>query len=551
MTIVSIIFFILSCAVNLKQHFAILFSRTFIFILFSLSVLSYKILFLDDLSKGISIFGGLFNITYINSTFNIFIYLLSLFIILFNSYYPRNVLRNDGYNIFSKFTVSKNISNTGDERYRITEYSLILLFILTGGQFLMASSDIVSVFLSIELQSYGLYILCTTYRNSETSTSSGLTYFLIGGLASCFILLSTSLLYANSGCTSLESFYIISNIYESLENIKGYNSISVYNWYNSYYLYISLIILSIGFLIKISAAPFHFWSPDVYDGVPTVVTTFISILPKITILIFILDILININVNLYEENWTSIFIVSSLLSLVIGTVLGLTQTRIKRLFAYSTISHIGFLLLALGNNSRESIQAFLFYLIQYSVSNLNAFFILITIGYSLYTYVYKENKNNKTEVYEIVSEEDVKKELNNSPIQYIDQLKGYFYVNPLLSLSLAITLFSFAGVPPLIGFFAKLMVLSASIDNEYIFMSIVAILTSVIGGVYYLAIIRKIFFEDSIYTINNSKYNNNIKLSSSLTITISILTSIMMLFILIPTEFLNFLLIISMILLNY
>jgi len=154
-------------------------------------------------------------------------------------------------------------------------------------------------------------------------------------------------------------------------------------------------------------------------------------------------------------------------------------------------------------------------------------------------------------VYEIVSEEDVKKELNNSPIQYIDQLKGYFYVNPLLSLSLAITLFSFAGVPPLIGFFAKLMVLSASIDNEYIFMSIVAILTSVIGGVYYLAIIRKIFFEDSIYTINNSKYNNNIKLSSSLTITISILTSIMMLFILIPTEFLNFLLIISMILLNY
>jgi len=229
MTIVSIIFFILSCAVNLKQHFAILFSRTFIFILFSLSVLSYKILFLDDLSKGISIFGGLFNITYINSTFNIFIYLLSLFIILFNSYYPRNVLRNDGYNIFSKFTVSKNISNTGDERYRITEYSLILLFILTGGQFLMASSDIVSVFLSIELQSYGLYILCTTYRNSETSTSSGLTYFLIGGLASCFILLSTSLLYANSGCTSLESFYIISNIYESLENIKGYNSISVYN----------------------------------------------------------------------------------------------------------------------------------------------------------------------------------------------------------------------------------------------------------------------------------------------------------------------------------
>jgi len=140
------------------------------------------------------------------------------------------------------------------------------------------------------------------------------------------------------------------------------------------------------------------------------------------------------------------------------------------LFAYSTISHVGFILLALSISSIESTQAFLFYLVQYSISNLNAFFILIAIGISLYSYV-SNNKEDK----ELLDK-------NNSPIQLITQLKGYFYINPFLALSLAITIFSFAGIPPLVGFFAKQMVLSAALDKGYIFMAIVAILTSVIGA---------------------------------------------------------------------
>jgi NADH-ubiquinone oxidoreductase chain 2 len=198
----------------------------------------------------------------------------------------------------------------------------------------------------------------------------------------------------------------------------------------------------------------------------------------------------------------------------------------------------------------------------------------------LYLYVYK--KTNNDEIIE-TQDSDIKyynklkkatpiwKERNNSPIQLINQMKGYFHINPLLSLSLAITLFSFAGVPPLIGFFAKLMVLSASIDNGYIFMSIVAILTSVIGGVYYLAIIKQIFFEKSDYILNpnlnnlnltgfyknnnhlyNINYNvNNIVLSGSLTIIISIFTSIILLFIFMPAQILNVTSIISMIIFNY
>lgn len=167
---------------------------------------------------------------------------------------------------------------------------------------------------------------------------------------------------------------------------------------------------------------FHFWSPDVYDQIPTVVTSFVAIIAKISILI-ILFILIHF---LYNE-WILNLLLSSLISILIGSILGLTQSRIKRLYAYSAISHIGFILLALSIYSNESIVAFLFYLVQYTLSNINLFFITIIIGYSLYLY------NNK-----LLSDE--------SPLQLISQLKGYSNINPMLALSLAITLFSFAGI---------------------------------------------------------------------------------------------------------
>jgi NADH-ubiquinone oxidoreductase chain 2 len=142
--------------------------------------------------------------------------------------------------------------NKKGEQFKIIEYPLIILFIVTGSMFLISASDLVSIFLSIELQSYGLYLLSTLYRNSELATSGGLTYFLLGGLSSCFILLGTSLLYSNSGLTNLDGLYIIT----SLSDITGSNNIS--SLYNDVYINISLLILSVGFLFKVSAAPFHF-----------------------------------------------------------------------------------------------------------------------------------------------------------------------------------------------------------------------------------------------------------------------------------------------------
>jgi NADH-ubiquinone oxidoreductase chain 2 len=213
---------------------------------------------------------------------------------------------------------------------------------------------------------------------------------------------------------------------------------------------------------------------------------------------------------------------------------------------------VGFLLLALGIHNIESIQAFIFYLIQYSLSNFNAFIILITIGYT-YAYYHKNTKNDLT----LQSMADYKKELENlSPVEYIDRLKGFFYINPFLSLSLAITLYSFIGIPPLVGFFAKQMVLSSALDNGYIFISLVAILTSVISAVYYLYIVKHMFFEKSVYKLSNSftnyfdnsKTNNSntqIGVSSSLSMLISLLTLIILSFIFIYNELYNLISIIS------
>ena len=543
---------LISNALTLRKDKSILFSRVVMVSLIHTSFLAYNNLFFLALDKGIGIFGGLFHVTVFTQIFNIFIFILTALILTLTSFYPRKVFLNQisslSFLLLGKFNYNKTkISNKMAGQFRILEYSLIIVFVLSGAVFLMSASDLISIFLAIELQSYGLYIMSTLYRDSEQSTSGGLTYFLIGGLASCFILLGSSLLYANSGTTSLEGIYVISSISEVYGNLGQSFNGEVLAWYKPYYIHISLILLAVGFLVKISAAPFHFWSPDVYDAIPTIVTTFVAIIAKISIFIFFLELVYYTEKTLFVFSWTNCLLISSLFSLIIGSVLGLTQFRIKRLYAYSTISHVGFILLALSVNSVESIQAYIFYIISYSITNLNAFVILVTIGFSLYLYVYKDEKHSDNLIDE-----------NNSPIQLISQIKGYFYVNPFLALSLAITLFSFAGVPPLIGFFAKQMVLSAALSNGYVFMVLIAILTSVTSAVYYLSLIKNMFFYNDQYIINpslekinligniqNSEKENsekvnfkpeNIVLSSSLSITISILTLFLLIFIFIPNE---------------
>ena len=398
------------------------------------------------------------------------------------------------------------------------------------------------MYLSIELQSFSLYVLSTLYRDSESSTSAGLKYFLLGGLSSCLILFGAGLLYAYTGLTNFESIYSLVSLYyiEINNNFIEF----IYPFFSkelSGSIFLGIIFIFVGFLIKISAAPFHNWSPDVYDETPTIVTIWLTIIPKISILILLLDLYVHIDLidqltlfsklNAFKLNIDEVtkylLLITSLFSLIIGSVVGLAQNRIKRLLAYSTISHIGFILLALAIHTKQSIDSFIFYIIQYIITNLNIFLIIIAFSYLINKSINKNQLNN-----------------NIKDIRYISEFKGQFFLNPLISLSFSICLFSMAGIPPLIGFFSKQYVLYSAIKGGYNFIALIAILVSVISASYYLKIIKTFFINDE--SNNNVNNNTNINtnsddeiLSNFHSFLISTLTLAILFFIFKPTLILN------------
>jgi NADH-ubiquinone oxidoreductase chain 2 len=459
------------------------YNRISTLILFYAGALTLNALYIQSIGSGIGIYSGLFQITTISQFFDIFIYLIGATILMA---WPSN------------------------KKYHMTEYSLIVLFSIFGASLLISSADLISIYLSIELQSFGVYVLASLYRDSESATSAGLKYFLLGGLSSCMILLGIGLIYSYTGLTNIESIY-------SLISVSDNDIV------RSSILGLSLIV--IGFLFKIAAAPLHNWAPDVYDDSPTIVTIWLTIMPKISILILLLELITHINM---ESLWISetvikyLLLISSSLSLLLGTIVGLSQTKIKRLLAYSTISHVGFILLALAISTEQSIESMIFYIIQYTITNLNFFLILIALSY-----VY----SNK-----------------NSDIEFISELKSQFSYNPLLSLGLSISLFSMAGIPPLIGFFSKQFVLSSAIQNGYYFMAIIAILVSVISASYYLKIIRVLHTEVDELNINSNKESSLTNIHS---FSISILTIMILLFVLKPSIILSSIRILSLSLFYY
>jgi len=458
----SILILIVAKALPLIKISSIHFTRISAIILILSGILSFNILYIQSIGSGIGIYSGLFQITNISQTIELFLLIIGSIILIGWPTIPQSLGKDAGFK---------------ENKYSI-DYSIIILFSTLGSSLLVSSFDLISLYLSIELQSFGLYILSTLYRNSESSTNAGLKYFLLGGLSSCIILLGTGIIYAYTGLTQLESIYTLISSTNIDYILQG--------------TLLGIILIFIGLLFKISAAPLHNWSPDVYDETPTIVTIWLTIMPKISILILLLEIYTQINIygisptdlpvlgaisNIFTDGVVkNIFLISSVLSLIIGTVVGLAQIKIKRLLAYSTISHIGFMLLALAINTEQSIDSFLFYLIQYIITNLNIFLILLAISY----YNYNTSKESNLTI-------------NNGQggdIKFIKELQGLFFANPLLSLTFSISLFSMAGIPPLIGFFSKQFVLYSALDQGYYFISILAIIVSVISASYYLKIIK-------------------------------------------------------------
>jgi NADH-ubiquinone oxidoreductase chain 2 len=531
------------------------FTRISAIILLLSGILSFNILYIQSIGSGIGIYSGLFQITNISQTIEIFFLLIGSIILIG---WP--IINNKNIND----TVTKNSPLDNQPKYIgkletneiAIDYSIIVLFSTLGSSLLVSSFDLISIYLSIELQSFGLYILSTIYRNSENSTNAGLKYFLLGGFSSCIILLGFGIIYSYTGMTQLESIYTLlsAGAYQNIDYIiQG--------------TLLGIVLIIIGLLFKIAAAPLHNWSPDVYDETPTIVTIWLTIMPKISILILLLEIytivtiallqpsfwqgqeyiyldILNYSTNLLSINIVkNILLISSIFSLIIGTVVGLAQIKIKRLLAYSTISHIGFMLLAIAINTEQSIDSFLFYLIQYIITNLNIFFILLAISYIKY--------NDKINL----------KNLEILDIKYIKDLQGLFSMNPLLSLTFSISLFSMAGIPPLIGFFSKQFVLYSAIDQGYYLLSIIAIIVSVISASYYLKIIKIIHLSPAAQAQESKEDNRQalipsplaaetFKLSSFHSFIISSLSLFILFFIFKPTLILSSTQVLSLTLFN-
>ena len=325
------------------------------------------------------------------------------------------------------------------------EYPILILSSVLGMMIMISSNDLIVFYMGLELQSLALYVLATFNRDQLKSSEAGLKYFVLSALSSGLLLYGCSLIYGFSGSTN---FDIISNTLNS----------------NEYVLTFGIVFILVGLAFKISAVPFHMWAPDVYEGSPTTVTLFFTMVPKIAALTVFIRFLYVPFLNLLDQ-WQMIIIFLSIASMVFGAIAAIGQTKIKRIIAYSSIGHIGYTLAGLATGSNDGIQSSIIYISIYVLMNLALFSCLLML-------------KRKDQYYE-----------------NLEDLSGLSNNHPLLSLSLLIILFSLAGIPPLAGFFAKLYVFKAVIAQSMYFLAIVGLLSTVIAAFYYLRIIKIIYFD--------------------------------------------------------
>ena len=371
------------------------------------------------------------------------------------------------------------------------EINILILISLLGLMLLISSFNFITFYLAIELQSLSFYILTASKRKSALSIEAALKYFILGSIASSFILFGSSIIYGVFGTLNFGNIYLILlNIYY-LENINLI--IGIINGF---------LFILIGIFFKMGAAPFHFWLPDVYEGAPNNITAFFAIVPKIAfigILIrFIFDILIDIS-YFFEI----IFYICSILSMLIGSLGALQQKKIKRLLAYSSISHVGFIFIGFTSNLLDNIPYILLYIIIYIIMSINLWTSYLSL------------------------------KINNKPIKYLTDLSNIFNFNKILAFIIILNIFSMSGIPPLAGFFSKLFLFISAIKAKYYGLIFFSILISILSSFYYLRIIKIIFFEK----VNKKLFINQISKLNSIILIIN--TQFLFLFFLCP----NFILI--------
>tara|TARA_B100000674_G_scaffold439722_1_gene402197 strand:+ start:200 stop:1618 length:1419 start_codon:yes stop_codon:yes gene_type:complete len=348
------------------------------------------------------------------------------------------------------------------------EYPILILSSVLGMMIMISSSDLIVFYMGLELQSLALYVLATFNRDEIKSSEAGLKYFVLSALSSGLLLYGCSLIYGFTGSTN---FNIIASELNSSE----------------YALTFGIVFILVGLAFKISAVPFHMWAPDVYEGSPTSVTLFFTIVPKIAALTVFIRFLYVPFLNLIDQ-WQMILVFLSIASMVFGAVAAIGQTNLKRLVAYSSISHVGYALAGLATGSNEGIQSSVIYITIYVLMNLGLFSCLLMMKRNN---IYHEN---------------------------IEDLSGLSKNHPLLSLCLLIILFSLAGIPPLAGFFAKFYIFKSVLEQSMFFLAIVGLLSTVIAAFYYLRLIKIIYFDKE-----KEKYDTNHSLWLRFSLTLSTL----------------------------
>lgn len=352
--------------------------------------------------------------------------------------------------IGSAVTLIMSVGFAKSERFDKFEFPVLIVLCTLGMMLMIAANDMLGLYLGLELQSLAIYVLAAFNRDSLRSTEAGLKYFVLGALSSGMLLYGISLVYGYTGHTGFDE---IAAALSGSERQLG--------------LVFGLVFVLAGLAFKISAVPFHMWTPDVYEGAPTPITAFMAAAPKMAAM----ALTVRVTMSAFEPigpDWQQIIVFISIASMVLGSFAAIGQRNIKRLMAYSSIGHMGFALVGLAANSEAGVRGVALYMAIYLAMTLGTFAVILAMR---------------------------RKEGN---VEQIDDLAGLSSTNPLMALVMTIMMFSLAGIPPLAGFWAKWYVFLAAINSELYALAVIGVLASVVGAYYYLRIIKIMWFDEPI-----------------------------------------------------
>ena len=419
-------FILFICGMTLLMYGAFVKNKNFsnlnVLTLFTIFIALISLLFVPDKSS-------IANSTFINSLLTKYVKIFILILAFLVIYISSNYLKRNQIYFF--------------------EYPVLLLFSILGMLVMISANDLIVLYISIELQSLSLYVLVALRRGSIKGSEAALKYFILGSIASAVILYGCSMVYSVVGSTNYEIIKQFSD--QSFDNLI---------------LSLGLVLLISGVAFKLSAAPFHMWTPDVYEGSPTSVTTVLITLPKLAALIVLVNLLLYPFQN-QTITWVPIIIIISILSMAIGSISALKQDNFKRLFAFSTIANIGYVMIGLASVNDEAIKASFLYMFIYTLATLGIFSFIMILR--------REDRQLVT----------------------VSDISGISKSKPLLALSVAILLLSLAGIPPFGGFFGKLFIFTAAIEAGNLYLAIAGVIFSVISAYYYLKIIKTMYLDES------------------------------------------------------